>query len=165
MLFPRTPICFQVWHFSLWCKHQEWGRRVRWPLPKGLLHPAHWWHQGVIMKCCEEHSFSFRSMGVSLRTKHRFSITLCWSWCRLRLDIREVGVLSVTMLVSQHSAGPVLSAMKEELIKKNECGEEVWEYGMEKIAYVFFSLWGKRVARKGPKRPKESLTRMKLSSA
>lgn len=71
--------------------------------------------------------------------------------CRLRLDIREVGVLSVTMQVPQHSAGPVLSAMREKLTqKKKDCGEEVWdrEYGVKKIACDFFFLWRKRVARK-----------------
>lgn len=94
---PQTAICFQFLHFSLWCKHQEWGNRACWPLPEGLLHPDHWWHLGVILKCSEEHLFFFRNMGVSLRTKHRFSITLYWSWCRLWLDIREVGALSVTM--------------------------------------------------------------------
>lgn len=138
MLSPQTQICFQVLHFSLWCKHQDWGKRVCWPLPKGLLHPDHWWHQGVIFKYSEEHSFFFRSMRVCLGTKYMFSITACQSWSHLQQDMREVRVLSVTMQVLKQSTSPILSSMREELnLKKKYCGKEVWDtkYGIEKIAY------------------------------
>lgn len=163
MLSPQTQIFFQVLHFSLWCKHQDWGKRVCWPLPKGLLHPDHWWHQGVIFKYSEEHSFFFRSMRVCLGTKHRFSITACQSWSHLQQDMREVRVLSVTMQVLKHSTSPILSSMREELnLKKRIVGKR---YEIQNMAWRKLPMIWKRVARKGAKGPNKCLSRMKMSSA
>lgn len=144
-------------------------RRLCRQLPKGLLHADYWCHLGVTSKHSEERSSCFRGTRISLLTKHRFSIKYDQSWCHLQLDIRKAG-LFVTMQpvqVSPHSAGPVLSAMRKKLPKKNDCGEEVWnwEHGENGLCCFFFFFGRKRVVMKGAKRPNKSLTRLKLSSA
>ncbi len=69
--------------------------------------------------------------------------------------------------VSQHSVGPVLSAIREELTQKNDCGgkrSEIGNMAWRKLPVIFF-LWRKRVAKKGAERPNKSLARMKFSPA
>lgn len=154
---PRSWSVSCLYIFFLWCKHQDWVRGVWRPLPKGLLNPDHWCHLGVISKCSEEHSFSFRGTRVSLQTKHRFSIKH-----RARAGVARGWILGKwESYLSQCSPLPGLTTLgwpntvsHERKIdpKKKNCGEEVWDWepSIKKMAYDIFFLWKKeRVEMKG----------------
>lgn len=89
--------CFS--HFSLWCKHQEWGRRVPWPLrPRASCIQAPdviWvWFQSIVKSIHSllgaRGSVCWQNTGFPLH-----SVWACVAW--QRLNIRVVGVISVKM--------------------------------------------------------------------